>query len=394
MYGKSLENFLDQRLEDLVTTNLMNEIKKVESGNGAMVQIGGKPYINLSSNNYLGLSTDPRLTVKTIEATEKYGAGSGATRTILDIQTDLEDRLASFTHTEAAVVFQAAFNCNTGTIAAIMEKGDAILSDALNHASIIDGCKLSGAKAIIYKHADMADLEQKAKEARESGLYKKIMVVSDGVFSMDGDVVDLPELVRIAKTYDLISYIDDAHGFGVMANGRGTIAHFGLSNEVDIHMGTLSKGIGVVGGYIAGSAKLIKWLKLRARPFFFSNSMTPGSAAACIESLNIMETDTSQVSKLWANGDYLKKGLLAEGFNLGFTTTPIIPCMVWDEATTMAFSRGLFANGIYARAVLFPTVAVGSARIRTIPTAEHTFEMLDEVIRVYGKVGRELGIIK
>lgn len=393
MYGRTLENFLDESLKKLESGNLMNEIKRLESGNGATVMMNGKCYINLSSNNYLGLSTNADLAETAIEATRKYGVGSGATRTILDIQTDLEKRIAAFTGTEDAIVFQAAFNCNTGAIAALMGRGDAILSDALNHASIIDGCKLSGATVIVYAHADMADLEKKAKEAVKSGEFNKIMVISDGVFSMDGDVVDLPEFVRIAKTYGLISYIDDAHGIGVMGKGRGTIPHFNLINDVDVQMGTLSKGVGVSGGYVAGSAKLVKWLKARARPFSFSNSPTPAVAAACIHAIEMMEQNDERVERLWENGEYLKKGLRELGFDLGLSTTPIIPCIIGDEALTMAFSRGLFENGVYARAVIFPTVAVGSARIRTIPTPEHTKEMLDEVIRVYGKVGKELGII-
>lgn len=393
MYGHTLELFLDESLEKLASQNLLNEIKTLESGNGAKVMMGGKCYINLSSNNYLGLSMNQELIEKAVEATKVYGVGSGATRTILDIQTNLEKRIAAFTGTEASIVFQAAFNCNTGTIAALMNKGDAILSDQLNHASIIDGCKLSGADVIVYNHNDMVDLEKKAIAAKESGKYKKIMVISDGVFSMDGDAVNLPELVRIAKKYGLISYIDDAHGFGVMGNGRGTIPHFNLVNEVDVQMGTLSKGTGVAGGYVAGSSKLIKWLKARARPFSFSNSPTPATAAACIHAVDMMERDTTLVDRLWENGAYLKNGLIALGFNLGFTTTPILPCIIGDEALTMAFSRGLFEHGVYARAVIFPTVAIGSARIRTIPTAEHTKEMLDQVIAVYGKVGKELGII-
>lgn len=393
MYGKTLEIFLDHSLKELEENHLFNDIKRLESGNGAIVTMGGKSYINLSSNNYLGLSTHPALIEAAMAATVKYGVGSGATRTILDIHTDLEKRIAKFTGTEDAIVFQTAFNANTGAIAALVGKKDAILSDAFNHASIIDGCKLSGAEVIVYNHADMADLESKAREATESQRFGKILVISDGVFSMDGDFIDLPEFVRIAKQYGLISYIDDAHGIGVMGKGRGTIPHFGLSQEVDVHMGTLSKGIGVSGGYIAGSAKLVKWLKARARPFSFSNSPTPAVAAASIRAIDLIEADPSRVERLWANADYLKAGLRNLGFDLGLTTTPIIPCMIGDEKLTMAFSKALFENGIYARAVIFPTVAIGSARIRTIPTPEHTTAMLDAVIQGYGKAGKALGII-
>ena len=322
--------------------------------------------------------------------------GAGAVRTIngtLDIHDELEKKLAEFKHTEAAIAFQSGFNCNAGAIQAVMNKKDAILSDELNHASIIDGCRLSGAKIIRYAHNNMEDLREKAKAARESGLYEKLMVISDGVFSMDGDVVDLPGMVKVAEEFDLITYIDDAHGSGVMGKGAGTVKHFGLSHKIDFQIGTLSKAIGVVGGYVAGSKDLIDWLKVRARPFLFSTSLTPSTAAACIEAINIMTESTELNEKLWENGDYLKKGLKALGFNIGNSETPITPCIIGDEKLTQQFSRRLNEEGVYAKSIVFPTVPLGTGRVRNMPTAAHTKEMLDEAIKIYEKIGKELKVI-
>ncbi len=301
MGSKTLQNFLSTNLNDLKSKGLYNEINSLQGANGPIIKINGKELINLSSNNYLGLATDERMKKSAIEATEKYGVGAGAVRTIngtLDIHDELEKKLAEFKHTEAAIAFQSGFNCNAGAISAVMNKNDGILSDELNHASIIDGCRLSGAKIIRYKHNDMNDLREKAREARESGLYEKLMVISDGVFSMDGDIVDLPGMVKVAEEFDLITYIDDAHGSGVMGKGAGTVKHFGLSDKIDFQIGTLSKAIGVVGGYVAGSKDLIDWLKVRARPFLFSTSLTPSCAAACIEAINIMTESTELNDKL------------------------------------------------------------------------------------------------
>lgn len=396
MGSKALQNFLDQNLNDLKSKGQYNVINPVEGANGPVINIEGKRLINLSSNNYLGLATHPRLIEASIKATEKYGVGAGAVRTIngtLDIHVELEKKIAEFKHTEAAIVFQSGFNCNMGAISAVMNKKDAILSDALNHASIIDGCRLSGSKIIRFEHADMEDLRNKAKEARESGLYEKIMVITDGVFSMDGDIVKLPEIVKIAEEFDLLTYIDDAHGSGVLGKGSGTVKHFGLSDKIDFQIGTLSKAIGVVGGYVAGSKDLIDWLKVRARPFLFSTAITPGAAAACIEAINILTESTELHDKLWENGNYLKKGLKALGFNIGNSETPITPCIIGDETKAQLFSKRMFEEGVYAKSIVFPTVPLGTARVRNMPTAAHTKEMLDEAIAVYKKVGEELGII-
>lgn len=394
--NKALSNFLDTNLNDLKSKGLYNQIDSLQSSNGPIITINEKNLINLSSNNYLGLATDERLVNATIDATKQYGAGAGAVRTIngtLEIHNILEKTIAKFKGTEAAIAFQSGFNCNMGAIQGVMDKNDAILSDELNHASIIDGCKLSGSKIIRFKHSDMEDLRAKAKEAREGGQYNKIMVITDGVFSMDGDIAKLPEIVEIAEEFDLITYVDDAHGSGVTGKGAGTAKHFGLSDRVDFQIGTLSKAIGVVGGYVAGSKDLIDWLKVRGRPFLFSTSLTPGAAAACTESINILMESDELVNKVWENGNYLKSGLKALGFNIGESETPITPCIIGDEAKTQLFSKRLLEEGVYAKSIVFPTVAKGTGRVRNMPTAAHTKEMLDDALAIYEKVGKELEII-
>lgn len=396
MGSRVLEKFLKENLAELKSKGLYNEINILDGANGPVIEIGGREFINLSSNNYLGLATDERLKEKAVEATNRYGVGAGAVRTIngtLKVHDELEKRIASFKGTEAAIAFQSGFNCNMGAISAIMTKDDAILSDELNHASIIDGCRLSGAKIIRVRHQDMDDLRARAKEAIESGLYGKLMYISDGVFSMDGDVADINGIVEACREYDLISYIDDAHGSGVMGKGAGTVKHFGHSKDIDLQMGTLSKAIGVVGGYVAGTKDLIDWLKVRARPFLFSTSMTPASAAACIEAIDIMEGSTELHDRLWENGLYLKKRLKEMGFNIGNSQTPITPVIIGDEVMAQRFSRRLFEEGVYAKAITFPTVPMGTGRIRNMPTAAHTTEMLDKALSAYEKVGRELGVI-
>ncbi len=397
MGSKALNNFLKENLNDLKSKGLYNVINTLEGANGPIIKIDGKELVNLSSNNYLGLATHPRMIDAAIKATNVYGVGAGAVRTIngtLKIHDELEKKLAEFKHTEAAIAFQSGFNCNAGAIQAVMNKKDAILSDALNHASIIDGCRLSGAKIIRVEHSDMEDLRRKAKEAKESGLYEKVMVITDGVFSMDGDVAKLPEIVKIAEEFDLITYVDDAHGSGVMGAGAGTVKHFGLSDKIDFQIGTLSKAIGVVGGYVAGSQDLIDWLKVRARPFLFSTSLTPAAAGACIEALNIMTESTELVDKVWENGRYLKDGLKKLGFDIGHSETPITPCIIGDEKLTQEFSKKLIEEGVYAKSIVFPTVPLGTGRVRNMPTAAHTKEMLDKALAIYEKVGKELGVIK
>ena len=391
-----LDRFLDTNIQDLKDRGLYNEIDPLESANGPVITIGGKKLLNLSSNNYLGLATDERLIEAAREALEKYGVGAGAVRTIngtLNLHVQLEEAIARSKGTEDAISFQSGFNCNMAAISAVMDKNDAILSDTLNHASIIDGCRLSKAKIITYEHSDMDDLRKKAKEATESGKYNKVMVITDGVFSMDGDIAKLPEIVEIAKEFDLITYVDDAHGSGVTGDGAGTVKHFGLQKEIDFQIGTLSKAIGVVGGYVAGKRKLIQWLKVRSRPFLFSTAVTPADAAASRKAIEILTDSKELVEKLWDNGRYLKEGLKKLGFDVGNSETPITPCIVGDEKLTQTFSQRLYEEGVYAKAIVFPTVPRGTGRVRNMPTAAHTKEMLDEVIAIYEKVGKELNLI-
>lgn len=396
MSSKTLNTFLHENLEDLKGKGLYNVIDPLESPNGPIIKIKGRELINLSSNNYLGLATDQRLKEVAIEAVNKFGVGAGAVRTIngtLELHVQLEKKLAEFKHTEAAIAYQSGFNCNMAAISAVMDKNDAILSDELNHASIIDGCRLSRAKIIRYNHSDMEDLRVKAKEATESGQYNKVMVITDGVFSMDGDIAKLPEIVKIAEEFDLITYVDDAHGSGVLGDGAGTVKHFGLSDKVDFQIGTLSKAIGVVGGYVAGKQELIDWLKVRSRPFLFSTSLTPADIAACIKSIDILMESTELNKRLWDNADYLKKGLSTLGFDIGGSETPITPCIIGDEVKTQEFSKRLNDEGVYAKSIVFPTVPKGTGRVRNMPSAAHTKEMLDQAIAIYEKVGKEMGII-
>ncbi|MER1959387.1 MAG: glycine C-acetyltransferase [Solibacillus sp.] len=392
-----LTTFLDENLDALRTQGLYNEIDPVEGANGPIIQVAGKQLINLSSNNYLGLATNAELKKIAQETIETYGVGAGAVRTIngtLDVHVKLEETLAKFKGTEAAISYQSGFNCNMAAISAVMDKNDAILSDALNHASIIDGCRLSKAKIIPFNHSDMDDLRAKAKEATTSGQYNKVMVITDGVFSMDGDIAKLPEIVEIAKEFDLITYVDDAHGSGVTGKGAGTVKHFGLQNEIDFQIGTLSKAIGVVGGYVAGKKNLIDWLKVRSRPFLFSTALPPGDVAAITRAVEMIMESTELHDKLWDNGDYLKNGLNELGFNIGASETPITPCIIGDELLTQQFSKRLSEEGVYAKAIVFPTVPKGTGRVRNMPTAAHTKEMLDDALAIYAKVGRELGVIK
>ncbi|MEQ7218306.1 glycine C-acetyltransferase [Vagococcus fluvialis] len=391
-----LEEFLDEGLDGLKEKGLYSTIDVLDGANGPEITINGQKKINLASNNYLGFATHPDLIEASNKATEEYGVGAGAVRTIngtLAIHRELEERIAKFKGTEAAIAFQSGFNCNMGAISAVMNKDDAILSDSLNHASIIDGCRLSRAKIIRVEHSDMKDLEEKAKAAVESGLYKKVMYITDGVFSMDGDVAKMPEIMEIAEKYSLIVYVDDAHGSGVLGGGAGTVKEFGLSDKVDFQMGTLSKAIGVVGGYVAGSQKLIDWLKSQARPFLFSTSLTPGAAAAVIKSIELMEQDPSHVEKLWDNANYFKEKLKGIGYDVGQSETPITPVILGDEKLAQRFAQRLIEEGVYVKPIVFPTVPLGTGRVRNMPTAAHTKEMLDEAISIYEKVGKEMGII-
>ncbi|EOB2430027.1 glycine C-acetyltransferase [Enterococcus hirae] len=396
MSSEVLSTYLEQELALLKEKGLYNTIDILEGANGAIVEVAGKNLINLASNNYLGFADRVELKQACIDATNRYGVGAGAVRTIngtLRIHQELENKIAEFKGTEAAIAFQSGFNCNMGAISAIMTKEDAILSDELNHASIIDGCRLSGAKIIRVKHQDMNDLEEKAKEAVNSGKYNKIMYITDGVFSMDGDVANLPDMIPIAEKYGLITYVDDAHGSGVMGKGSGTVKHFGLQQKIDMQMGTLSKAIGVVGGYVAGSKSLIDWLKSRGRPFLFSTSLTPGAAGAALASIQLMQDHPELVEKVWENAIYFKEELKKIGYDIGVSETPITPVILGDESLTQQFSKKLIENGLYVKPIVYPTVPLGTGRVRNMPTAAHTKEMLDHAVAIYQKVGNEMGII-
>lgn len=396
MSSEVLSTYLEQELALLKEKGLYNTIDILEGANGAIIEVAGKNLINLASNNYLGFADRVELKQACIDATNRYAVGAGAVRTIngtLRIHQELENKIAEFKGTEAAIAFQSGFNCNMGAISAIMTKEDAILSDELNHASIIDGCRLSGAKIIRVKHQDMNDLEEKAKEAVNSGKYNKIMYITDGVFSMDGDVANLPDMIPIAEKYGLITYVDDAHGSGVMGKGAGTVKHFGLQQKIDMQMGTLSKAIGVVGGYVAGSKSLIDWLKSRGRPFLFSTSLTPGAAGAALASIQLMQDHPELVEKVWENAIYFKEELKKIGYDIGVSETPITPVILGDESLTQQFSKKLIENGLYVKPIVYPTVPLGTGRVRNMPTAAHTKEMLDHAVAIYQKVGNEMGII-
>lgn len=393
---QSLTDFLSDNINYLKDNGLYNEIDTIEGENGPEIKINGKNYINLSSNNYLGLATDEDLKEAAKNAIDTHGVGAGAVRSIngtLDLHDELEETLAKFKGTEAAIAYQSGFNCNMAAISAVMNKNDAILSDELNHASIIDGCRLSRAKIIRVNHSDMEDLRAKAKEAVESGQYNKVMYITDGVFSMDGDVAKLPEIVEIAEEFGLLTYVDDAHGSGVMGNGAGTVKHFGLQDKIDFQIGTLSKAIGVVGGYVAGTQSLIDWLKVQSRPFLFSTSLAPGDTKAITEAVKKLMSSTELHDKLWENGNYLKENLQKLGFDIGQSESPITPVIIGDEKKTQEFSNRLKEEGVYVKSIVFPTVPRGTGRVRNMPTAAHTKAMLDDAIAAFEKVGKELDII-
>jgi glycine C-acetyltransferase len=360
-----------------------------------VIELNHKQVVNLSSNNYLGLATHPKVTEAAIAAVTKYGAGTGSVRTIVgnqDLLEELEEVLAEFKREEAVTCFQSGLNCNIGTIQAIVNKGDLIISDELNHASIIDGVKLSKADKAVYKHSDMKDLERVLKEKRND--YKNVLIITDGVFSMDGDLAKLPEIVALAKKFDCMTYVDDAHGSGVLGeSGRGTVDHFGLHGEVDFIIGTLSKAIGVIGGYVASSKIVKEWLLHRARPILFSTALPPAAVGAIIESVKLLMTSTEYTDKLWSNAKYFKEKLGKLGFNTGHSETPITPVIIGEEAKTMEFSKALLAKGVFVSGIVFPTVPKGTGRLRCMISASHTLEDLDYAVKIFEEVGKELKII-
>ena len=392
----TLQNWLGGQLDGLKEQNLYRPLVEVQSPQGGRITVNGRRVINLSSNNYLGLNNHPRLKEAAIKAVEEWGAGAGAVRTIvgtMSLHEELERRLAAFKHVEASIVFQSGFTANAGTIPTITTKEDAIISDELNHASIIDGCRLTGLPSEqrpVYKHKDMDSLEEVLKRTQQ---YKKRLIITDGVFSMDGDIAPLPRIVELAERYDAAVMVDDAHGSGVLGGGRGTAYHFGVHQRLDIQLGTLSKAVGVMGGYIAGSASLRDWLTQRARPFLFSTAHPPAVVAAIIAAIDLMESDPSFTDRLWENTRYWQDGLRKLGLDLGPTETPITPIMVGDEGKTQELQRGLLEEGVLALAVVFPTVGRGKARIRSMPNASHEKADLEEALAAVEIVTRRLGII-
>lgn len=392
--NETLENWLQTQIETLKEQNLYKPLVVLGSASDARITVNGKPnVINLASNNYLGLANHPKLKRAAMEAVEQYGAGAGAVRTIIgnmSLHEELERRLAEFKHVESTIVFQSGFTANAGVIPTITDGEDAIITDELNHASIIDGVRLSKAARKIYKHNDLNALEEALKETRNA---KKRLIITDGVFSMDGDIAPLQGIVALAEQYDAAVMVDDAHGSGVLGGGRGTAYHFGVHQKIDVQLGTLSKAVGVMGGYIAGSERLIDWLKQRARPFLFSTAHPPAVVAAVIAALELMESDTSFTERLWENTRYWKSNLQRLGFDTGISETPITPVMVGDEGRALSLQRALFEEGVLALAIVFPTVARGKARIRTMPSAMHSREDLDDALEAFERAGKRLGIL-
>ena len=393
--------FLTDELNLLKEKGTYFRLRVLEDEQDAVCTFDGKRVINLASNNYLGLTTHPRLREAALAATKKYGVGSGAVRTIagtMKIHMELEEKIAAFKNVEACVVFQSGFTANSGTVSAILGKDDYIISDELNHASIIDGCRLSRAKILVFRHKDLAHAEEQLASIK--GLPGKKLLISDGVFSMDGDIGPLTGLVAEAERHGAIMMVDDAHASGVLGrNGRGTIDHFGVHGRVDIQVGTLSKAIGALGGYVCGSRDLIEFLYHRGRPFLFSTSHPPSVAATCIAAFDVLQEEPELMERLWENTRFFKKELGALGFNIGgvntpASETPITPIIIGDGRATMEFSKALFADGVLGTGLAFPTVPEGKARVRTIVTAAHTKDMLTQALEVLARVGKRMGIIQ
>jgi len=386
--------YLTAELDTLKQQGLYRQLRVLDGEQKATATFDHRQVVNLSSNNYLGLTTHPRLRERALDATRTLGVGAGSVRTIagtMAIHVELEQRLAAFKKTEAVVVFQSGFAANAGTVAAILTKDDVVVSDELNHASIVDGCRLSRAAISVFPHRDV-DAARKLLAALPAGQRK--LLITDGVFSMDGDLGALPALCALAEEFGCIMMVDDAHASGVFGrNGRGTIDHFGLHGRVDIQVGTLSKAIGVLGGYVAGSRALVEFLHHRARPFLFSTSHPPAVAASCIAAIDVLEQEPEIIDRLWENTRFFKAGLAGLGFNTGLSESPITPVIVGEGALAMKLSDSLFAKGVFAQGIAFPTVARDKARVRTIVTATHTRDELQFALDVFAAVGRDLGII-
>lgn len=388
--------WIQQELNGLKEAGLYNRIRTLGSPQGAWLTVDGKHVLNFCSNNYLGLANDPRLRKAAQAAVDQYGVGPAAVRSIagtMELHLELERRLAKFKHVEAAITFQSGFTANLATIPALVGKDDVIFSDELNHASIIDGARLSGARIVRFAHANPADLENVIHENK--GTYKRALAITDGVFSMDGDIAPLDKIYDVSSAHNVMLMVDDAHGEGVMGTGgRGIVDHFNLHGKVDVEIGTLSKAFGVVGGVVAGSSVVVEWLRQRGRPFLFSSAVTPADVAATICAIDILEESTVLVDRLWENARYFKAEMKRLGFDTGKSVTPITPIMLGEAPVAQQFSRELFENGLFAMAIGFPTVPKGKARIRVMISAAHSKEDLDQGLEIFAKVGRQLGVIR
>ncbi len=394
---ETIENktaWIEEEIAALKEAGLFNVIRTIESPMDAWVTIDGQPRLNFCANNYLGLANHPRLREAAKKAIDAYGIGPGAVRTIagtMGLHIELEKRLAEFKRAEACISLQSGFTANLATIPALVGKGDVIFSDELNHASIIDGCRLSRATVVRYRHNDVADLQRVIAATPTEG---RRLIITDGVFSMDGDIAPLDKICEVAEAHSIMLMVDDAHGEGVLGQGgRGIVDHFRLHGRVDIEVGTLSKAFGVVGGLVAGKQVIIDWLRQRGRPFLFSSAMTVPDTAACIEAVNMLDASSELVDKLWANAAIFRQGMQDMGFDTGFSQTPIVPVMLGEAPLAQQFSRRLFAEGVFAMAIGYPTVPQGKARIRVMNSAAHSKEDIQQALDIFGKVGRELGVI-
>jgi glycine C-acetyltransferase len=387
--------WIEEEIASLREQGLFTHIRTIESPMDGWVTIEGRRVLNFCANNYLGLANHPTLREAAQKAIDDYGVGPGAVRTIagtMSLHVELERRLAEFKGVEAAITFQSGFNANLATIPALVARGDIIFSDELNHASIIDGCRLSRAQIVRFAHCDPGDLRRVIAETEVPG---KALIITDGVFSMDGDVAPLPALYEVASEHNFLLMVDDAHGEGVLGKGgRGIVDHFDLHGKVDIEVGTMSKAFGVMGGMVAGKQVIVDWLRQRGRPFLFSSAMTVPDVAACLASVDLLEASTEQVDRLWSNAEYFKRRMNEAGFDTGMTETPIVPVMLGEAPLAQKFSQRMFEEGVFAMAIGFPTVPRGKARIRVMNTAAHTQEDLDTGLAAFEKVGKELGVIE
>ncbi len=387
--------WLRDEISSLKEQGLYNNIRTISSAQLPTIVVDGKSVLNFCSNNYLGLANNPQLKERAIEAVEDWGVGPGAVRSIAgttDLHVQLEERLAEFKGVESALTFQSGYTANLGTISALLSKEDVVFSDELNHASIIDGCRLSGARSVRYKHNDANDLRRVIGETRD---YRRGMIISDGVFSMDGDIAPLPDLVTVAEEHNLLLMIDDAHGEGVVGRGgRGVVDHFGMQGRVDIEIGTMSKAFGVMGGYAAGKKEITEWLRQRGRPFLFSSAPTAADVSACLEAVSILEASTELVDRLWANAKFFQGEMKKLGFDTGVSETPITPIILGEAPLARQFSRQLFEEGVFAMNIGFPTVPKGKARIRVMISAAHSQDDLERGLAAFEKVGKELDVLE